>query len=236
MITLRRAADRGHADLGWLDSWHTFSFSSYYDPKHMGFRSLRVINDDRIAAGKGFGTHGHQDMEIITYVLDGELEHKDSMGSGSVLRPGDVQHMSAGTGVMHSEFNHSRSAPVHLLQIWIEPDEAGIPPVYGERNFPVAQRSGQLRLVASRDGRDGSLRIHQDVDLMASLLAPGQTVTHALRPGRHAWVQMAKGSAVVNGAPLSAGDAAAISAETTLRIEGSGAGAGPAELLVFDLP
>jgi quercetin 2,3-dioxygenase len=231
MITFRRARDRGHADLGWLDSWHSFSFSSYYDPRFMGYRSLRVINDDRIAPSMGFGTHGHEDMEIITYVLSGALEHKDSMGTGSVLRPGDVQRMSAGTGVMHSEFNASAQEPVHLLQIWIEPDTAGVKPRYGEKHFSQGERRNRLRLVSSHDGRDGSLAIHQDADVYATILDANASVTHPLKSGRHVWLQIAKGSAEVDGAALAEGDAAAISDQPSLTIR-SAAGA---EILLFDL-
>ncbi len=231
MIIHRKANDRGHANLGWLDSWHSFSFSSYYDPRHMGFRSLRVINDDRIAPAKGFGTHGHEDMEIITYVLEGELEHRDSMGTGSVLRPGDVQRMSAGTGVMHSEFNHSKTRPVHLLQIWIEPDRTGVEPSYLEKHFSEQERTNTLRLLASRDGRDGSLPIHQDVDLRAALLPQGGAVTHALTPGRHAWIQVARGDLDVDGIILSAGDGAAVSDQAQVRLRSTS----DAEVLLFDL-
>ncbi|MFT3774532.1 MAG: pirin family protein [Minicystis sp.] len=194
MITVRPARERGHADFGWLDSHHTFSFGDYYDPRHMGFRTLRVINDDRVKGGKGFGTHPHRDMEIVSYVLDGALEHKDSMGTGSVIRPGDVQRMTAGTGVLHSEFNHSKSETVRFLQIWILPERARIEPSYEQKNFPVEQRKNQLRLIASRDGRDGSVTVHQDVAIHAAVLEPGASVSHTLAQGRHAWVQVARGS------------------------------------------
>jgi redox-sensitive bicupin YhaK (pirin superfamily) len=230
MITVRKAQDRGHAHHGWLDSHHTFSFADYYDPEHMGFRDLRVINEDTVQPRRGFETHSHRDMEIVTYVLEGALEHKDSLGTGSVIRPGDVQRMSAGTGVSHSEFNHSATELVHLLQIWILPERDGLRPSYEQKHFPAAERSGALRLVASRDARGGSLRIHQDVDLYASLLREGETADHALRPGRNAWLQVARGRCTLNGTPLEAGDGAAVSGEAALRIAGGGA-----ELLLFDL-
>ncbi|MBA3710122.1 MAG: pirin family protein [Planctomycetes bacterium] len=231
MITPRRAKDRGHANLGWLDSWHSFSFSQYYDPRFMGFRSLRVINDDRIAPGMGFGTHGHEDMEIITYVLSGALEHKDSMGTGSVLKPGDVQRMSAGTGITHSEFNASKSEPVHLLQIWIEPDAPGVAPRYDEKHFSRAERTSVLRLVASHHGRDGSLSIHQDVDVHASILPAGHAVSHAFAAGRAGWIQIASGALTIDGQPFAAGDAAAITDASSAAILATA----DAELLLFDL-
>ena len=231
MITQRPAHERGHADHGWLDTWHTFSFARYYDPGHMGFRSLRVINDDIVAAGAGFGTHPHDNMEIITYVLEGALEHKDSLGTGSVLRPGDVQRMSAGTGVTHSEFNHSPDEPLRLLQIWILPAKRGIAPEYEEKTVAEADKRGRLRLIVSPDGRDGSLRIHQDVAVHASVLAAGETVVHAPAAGRHAWVQVAGGSLTLNGIELGQGDGAAVSDETRLEF----AATGRAEFLVFDL-
>lgn len=231
MITRRPARERGHADHGWLDTWHTFSFARYYDPQHMGFRTLRVINDDVVKAGAGFGTHPHDNMEIVTYVLDGALEHRDSMGTGSVLRPGDVQRMTAGTGVTHSEFNHSADEDLRLLQIWILPEKRGLEPGYEEANFDVADKRDRLRLVVSPDGRDGSLTIHQDVALYASVLDEGRTVTHALKPGRHAWVQVARGRIEVNGVTLEQGDGAAVSDETKLEI----AGRKQAEFLLFDL-
>ncbi|MBA2482421.1 MAG: pirin family protein [Planctomycetes bacterium] len=231
MITLRRATDRGHANLGWLDSWHTFSFSHYHDPRFMGYRSLRVINDDRIAPGKGFGTHGHEDMEIITYVLSGALEHRDSMGTGSVLRPGDVQRMSAGTGVMHSEFNASATEPVHLLQIWIEPDATGVEPRYDDRHFSREERLDRLRLVSSHDGRDGSLAIHQDADVYAAILQADTVVTHPLKPGRHAWLQLATGTLDVDGTALAPGDGAAIDNHALVTMRSSTG----AEFLLFDL-
>ncbi len=228
MITIRKGGDRGHFDHGWLDTYHTFSFADYHDPEFMGFRALRVINDDRVQAGRGFGTHGHRDMEIITYVLEGELSHQDSMGTGSVIRPGEVQRMSAGTGVMHSEKNASDEL-VHLLQIWILPERHGITPSYEQKAFPPAERDGRLRLVASRDGRDGSLTIHQDADLYTVMLRDGASVAQDFRPGRYGWVQVARGTVTVNGKPLTAGDGAAIEAEPRLTIAGDG------EVLLFDL-
>jgi quercetin 2,3-dioxygenase len=229
-LTIRRAGERGHADHGWLDSFHTFSFADYHDPRHQGFRALRVINDDTVAPGMGFGTHGHRDMEIISYVLDGELGHQDSMGNGSVIRPGDVQRMSAGTGVRHSEANPSKTAPVHFLQIWIVPDRAGHAPSYEQIAVPVAQRRGRLRLVASPDGADGSVTIHQDARLFAALLDPGEQVTHTVAAGRHAWIHVARGAVTVNGTALAAGDAVSTSAAGDLAITGV-----DAEVLVFDL-
>jgi redox-sensitive bicupin YhaK (pirin superfamily) len=231
MITVRKAQERGHARHGWLESYHTFSFAGYHDPAHMGFRDLRVINEDRVAPGRGFGTHSHRDMEIVSYVLSGALAHEDSLGTGSVILPGDVQRMSAGTGVSHSELNPSASEAVHFLQIWILPERDGLAPSYEQRHFPAAERAGRLRLVASRDGREGSLRLHQDVDLFAALLGPGDAVGHSLRPGRHAFVQLARGRCELNGLPLEAGDGAAVSGETSLRL----AGAKDAEVLLFDL-
>jgi hypothetical protein len=232
MITLRHARERGHAQHGWLESYHTFSFADYYDPRHLGFRALRVLNEDRVQPGKGFGTHPHQDMEIISYVLEGALEHQDSLGTGSVITPGEVQRMSAGTGVTHSEFNHSRSEPVHFLQIWILPERAGLPPSYEQRAFPAAEKQGKLRLVASRAGRQGSVTIHQAVNLYVSVLAPGEAVTHRLTPGRYAWVQVARGTITLNDTALSAGDGAAVSAETLLTVTARD----QAEVLLFDLP
>jgi redox-sensitive bicupin YhaK (pirin superfamily) len=230
MMTLSPAAARGHTDIGWLDSRHTFSFGEWYDPAHMGFRSLRVINDDRVAPGGGFPTHGHADMEIVSYVLEGALEHKDSIGTGSVIRPGDVQRMSAGTGVRHSEFNGSRSEPVHFLQIWILPDRRGHEPGYEQKAFPEAERRGKLRLVASPDGRDGSVTLHQDAALYVGLLDEGQKATLPLAAGRHAWVHVARGSITVNGKRLGEGDGAALSDERAVSLEGHGG-----EILVFDL-
>lgn len=231
MLTVRHAKQRGHADHGWLDSYHTFSFASYYDPAFMGFRGLRVINEDRVQPGQGFGTHPHRDMEILSYVLDGGLQHRDSLGSGSVIRPGDVQRMSAGTGILHSEFNDSKEAPVHFLQIWIQPQQHGIAPSYEQKHFPPTERVGRLRLVASPAAEDGSLRIHADVRVYAGLLAAGQSVEQALASGRHAWVQVARGTVRVNGVEVQAGDGVALSQEAQLRIEG----VADAELLLFDL-
>ena len=231
MIQLRKANERGHAQHGWLDSYHSFSFADYYDPRHMGFRSLRVINEDRVAPGRGFPTHPHRDMEIVSYVLDGSLSHKDSMGTGSVIKPGDVQRMSAGTGVLHSEFNASNEDQVHFLQIWLLPERRNLPPGYEQKTFDEAQKRGKLRLVASRDGRDGSVTIHQDVALYAGLFDAGEKAEHSLSPGRHAWVHVARGSARVNGLELGAGDAAQLSEEERVSIEGVSGG----EVLVFDL-
>ena len=231
MIELRRADERGHADHGWLDSRHTFSFADYYDPQFMGFGSLRVINEDRVQPGKGFGTHGHRDMEIISYVLEGALEHRDSLGNGSVIQPGDVQRMSAGTGVRHSEFNHSQSELVHFLQIWLLPEKSGMPPSYAERRFSDEEKRGRLRLVASRDGREGSVIVHQDVDVYAALLTPNDAVAHELSAGRRVWVQVARGSVTVNDATLAAGDGAAIVDEDEIAIRGIV----DAEVLLFDM-
>jgi hypothetical protein len=231
MIRQRRAVERGHFDHGWLDTYHTFSFAGYYDPAQMGFRALRVINQDRVQPKKGFPTHPHRDMEIVTYVLEGALEHKDSMGNGGVIRPGEVQRMSAGTGLTHSEYNHSGSEPVHFLQIWIQPDESGFAPSYEQKAFAADERRGRLRLVASRAGREGSVSYHTDTDLYATLLAPGQTVTHPLRPGRHAWLQVACGAVQMNGRELAAGDGAAVSGEPAITI----AATDHAEVLLFDL-
>jgi quercetin 2,3-dioxygenase len=233
MITIRRSDDRGRFDHGWLDTRHTFSFAGYRDPEHMGFRSLRVINEDRVIAGEGFGTHGHQDMEILSYVLAGALAHKDSTGGHGVLSPGEVQRMSAGTGVRHSEYNGSKDHVVHFLQIWILPDRPGHPPSYEQKLFPEAEKKGRLRLVASPDGADGSLTIHQDVKVYATILGEGEHVRHPLAPGRHAWVQVAHGDIGVNGEALHAGDGAAISGEREVVL--GGRGTSPAEVLVFDL-
>ena len=229
-MKIRRAGDRGHADHGWLESFHTFSFADYLDPAHMGFRALRVINEDRVAPGKGFGTHGHRDMEIISYVLEGALEHKDSMGTGSVIRPGDVQRMSAGTGVMHSEYNASNTERVHFLQIWIVPDARGHQPAYEQKSFSDDDKRGKLRLIASRDARDGSVAIHQDAAVYAGILEPGESATHVIAPGRGAWVHVVRGSVAVDDTELGAGDAAAIDAAGDVTIEGKGG-----EVLVFDL-
>jgi hypothetical protein len=233
MITIREADERGRFDQGWLDTRHTFSFAGYHDPAHMGFRALRVINEDRVVAGEGFGTHGHQDMEIVSYVLTGALAHKDSTGGHGVLRPGEVQRMSAGTGVRHSEYNASKDEIVHFLQIWIVPDRAGHPPSYEQKRFPDAEKKGRLRLVASPDAADGSLSVHQDARVYATILGDGEEVRLALAPGRHAWVQAARGELTVNGKPLGAGDGAALSDEATLVLAGRGAAGG--EALVFDL-
>jgi len=227
MIRVRRAEDRGHFDHGWLNTYHTFSFADYHDPDFMGFRSLRVINEDRVEPGRGFGTHGHRDMEIISYVLEGELGHGDSMGTGSVIRPGEVQRMSAGTGVMHSEKNAS-AMPVHFLQIWILPERHGIEPSYEQKAFPASERENRLRLVASHDGREGSLTIHQDVDLYTTTLRDGN-VSFDFRPNRYGWLQVARGAVTVNGEELRAGDGAAIEQERQVTIAGDG------EVLLFDL-
>lgn len=231
-LTLRRSQERGRANFGWLDSKHSFSFGHYFDPKHMGFGPLRVINDDRVAPGGGFPEHPHSDMEIISYVLDGGLAHKDSLGTGSEIRPGDVQRMTAGTGIRHSEFNASKSEPVHFLQIWIIPERKGIAPGYEQKTFSDAEKRGRLRLIGSRDGRDGSVTIHQDVDLYTSLLAEGDAVTHEVRAGRGAWIQVARGAVRVNGTQLQEGDGVAVSSSGSLRLEG---GAQEADVLLFDL-
>jgi hypothetical protein len=230
-ISLRLANQRGYADHGWLKSFHSFSFAEYYDPAHMGFGPLRVINEDRVAAGMGFGTHGHSDMEIISYVLEGALAHKDSMGNGSAIRPGDVQRMSAGTGVTHSEFNHSRDGVTHFLQIWIQPNVSGIKPSYEEKHFDAASKRGQMRLIASPDGRDGSVLIHQDAYLFATLLDAGDHVSHVLASGRLGYVHVARGRLTVNGAALEAGDAMKLAGPADIVL----AQAQDAEVLVFDL-
>jgi len=233
LIDIRRAAERGVANFGWLDSRHTFSFGEYYDPRHMGFGPLRVINEDRVSPGQGFGTHGHKDMEIISYVLEGALEHKDSIGTGSVIRPGDVQVMSAGTGIRHSEFNHSKTEPVHFLQIWVIPDRLGIAPRYEQKTFPETEKRGKLRLVGSSDGRDGSVVVYQDVTILAASLDSGEQVVRALQSGRQAWMQILRGAVAADGHELATGDGAAITGESALsvtaRVDGS-------EILVFDLP
>lgn len=231
MLVIRRSDDRGRANLGWLDSRHTFSFADYYDPRFMGFGPLRVINEDRVQPGQGFGTHGHRDMEIISYVLEGALEHRDSMGNGSVIRRGDVQRMSAGTGVQHSEFNHSQNEPVHFFQIWIIPERPGLAPGYEEKRFGDDEKRGRLRLIASRDGRDGSVVVHQDTDLYAALLSAGDEVVHAIERTRKAWVQVASGAVTVNGEELAAGDGAAIAYEENIAIRAGTA----SELLLFDM-
>ena len=232
MIALRPAAERGKADFGWLDSRHTFSFGDYYDPRHMGFGPLRVINEDRVEPGRGFDTHGHRNMEIISYVLDGALEHKDSIGTGSVIRPGEVQIMSAGTGIRHSEFNHSQTDPVHFLQIWLLPDHQGLAP-RDQKAFPASEKRAQLRLVGSPDGRDGSVLIHQKVEIYDATLGRGEEVALALLGGRRAWVQVVRGRIAVNGSTAVAGDGVAIEAEPEFAIKALDDGA---ELLVFDLP
>ena len=231
MIQILKSNDRGHADHGWLDSRFSFSFADYYDTDHLQFRTLRVMNDDRIAGGGGFPTHPHRDMEIVTYVLEGALAHKDSMGNGSVIRPGDVQYMSAGTGVAHSEFNASDTETAHLYQIWMFPDKKNYAPTYDQKHFSGAEKRGKLRLVVSPDGRDGSVKIRQDNELYATVLGPGESVNHALKPGRHAYVQVARGSVKLNGLQLETGDGAAISAEDSLELTG----VKEAEVLLFDL-
>ena len=233
MISVRHASERGTANFGWLDSRHTFSFGDYHDPEQMGFGALRVINEDRVSPGQGFGTHGHRDMEIISYVLEGALEHKDSIGTGSVIRPGDVQIMSAGTGIRHSEFNHSKTEPVHFLQIWVVPDRQGIAPRYEQKTFPDADKRGRLRLVGSSDGRDGSVIIHQDAKIFAALLNTGDHVTHALPHERRAWLQVVRGTVAINGLELHTGDGAAVEDEPTLTVT---AKLDDTEILVFDLP
>jgi len=233
MITVRPAAERGIANLGWLDSRHTFSFGHYFDPRHMGFGPLRVINEDRVKPGAGFDTHGHRDMEIISYVLEGALEHKDSIGTGSVIRPGEVQVMSAGTGIRHSEFNHSKTDPVHFLQIWVMPDRLGLTPRYDQKAFAASDKRGRLRLVGSTDGRNGSIVIHQDVAIYDSLLARGDSVSHDLEAGRKGWVQVIRGAVEVNARTAGAGDGIAIEDEPTVTITAQADGS---EVLLFDLP
>jgi len=230
MMKIRKANERGHASHGWLDTYHTFSFADYYDPQWMGFRSLRVINDDLVMPAMGFGTHPHRDMEIITYILSGALEHKDSMGNGRVIRAGEVQYMAAGTGVQHSEFNPASDEPVHLLQVWIQPDRKGVTPRYAERSLKDAA-AGTLHLVTSKTGRDGSIAIHQDADLWLAKLAAGNRVTHKLAPGRHAWIHVAEGQVSFNGETLRGGDAVAVSEETALELSATL----PAQVLLFDL-
>jgi redox-sensitive bicupin YhaK (pirin superfamily) len=231
MITIRKANERGHFDFGWLDTYHTFSFSDYHDPNFMGFSDLRVINEDRVARETGFPTHGHRDMEIITYVLEGALQHRDSMGNGSIIRPGDVQRMTAGTGVTHSEANPSATDPVHLLQIWILPATRGLKPGYEQKNFATHEKQNQLRLIASNDGRDGSVTINQDASIFASVLQPDHEVTHTLAPGRNAWLQVARGSVALNGKEMQQGDGAAISDEDRLTLTSRE----DSEILLFDL-
>ena len=232
MIQIRKGEDRGHANHGWLDSYHSFSFADYHDPAHMGYSVLRVINEDRVVPGEGFPTHGHRDMEIVSYVLEGALEHKDSLGTGSVIRPGDVQRMSAGTGVRHSEYNASPSEGVHFLQIWILPKTNGIAPGYEQKHFETGDLDGRLRIVASPDGRSGSVTIHQDATLYAARLNGGAAVSHALAPGRRAYVHIARGQVALNGMPLAAGDGARIEREPRLQLDNGR----DAEVLVFDLP
>jgi len=233
MITLRPSNERGHANHGWLDTYHTFSFDSYHDPEHMGFRSLRVINEDWVAGGKGFPPHAHRDMEIVTYILEGALQHQDSMGNGSVIRPGEVQRMSAGTGVTHSEYNPSPTERLHLLQIWIRPESRNLEPSYEQKKFAAEGRRGRLQLLASREARDGSVTIHQDAALYAAALEPKETVRHQLEGGRHAWLQVARGAVTLKGVALKAGDGAAASDESALEVAGAGSEA--SEILLFDL-
>lgn len=233
MIKIRKSNERGHVSHGWLEAKHSFSFADYHDPSHMDYRVLRVINEDKIMGGQGFGTHPHKDMEIITYLLEGSLEHKDSMGTGSVIRPGDIQYMSAGSGVRHSEFNHSKTDTAHLLQIWIVPNEKGAPPRYDQKSFSTSEKTGTLKLLASPDGKNGSVAIRQNALIFASILQPGQTAELGLVKGRYAWVQVAKGSVMVNGQELEQGDGAAISDELQLEFKGNESGT---EFLVFDLP
>lgn len=230
-LQIRKSNARGHVKIGWLDSHHTFSFGNYYDPNHMGFRALRVINDDRVTPGAGFGTHGHRDMEIITYVLEGALEHKDSLGTGAAIYPGDAQRMSAGTGIMHSEFNHSQTEPVHFLQIWIVPDTQGLPPSYEQRSIPLEEKRGKLRLIAAKDGREGAVTVHQDMALYVSVLEAGDRVSYDLKPNRHAWLHIARGTATLNGHSLTEGDGASLSGEERLEISSDVGG----EILLFDL-
>lgn len=231
MIRVRKSGDRGHFDHGWLDTYHTFSFAGYQDPAHMGFRSLRVINEDRVAGGQGFGEHGHRDMEILSYVMSGGLAHTDSLGHEAVLRPGEVQRITAGTGVRHSEFNASPAQPVHFFQVWLLPERLGLPPGYEQKTFPEANRRDRLRLVASRDGRDGSVTVRQDADLYLGSLGEGVEVTHQVAVGRHVWVQVARGRVELNGEPLGAGDGAAVSGEPAVAVRAQTA----TELLLFDL-
>ncbi|MEK0445125.1 MAG: hypothetical protein RLZZ399_446 [Verrucomicrobiota bacterium] len=231
MLIPRKSEERGHANHGWLETWHTFSFADYYNPAWMGFRCLRVINDDRIAPGTGFGTHGHRDMEILTYLLSGTLEHRDSMGNGRVIRPGEVQYMSAGSGVRHSEFNPSQTEPTHLLQIWIAPDQNGTTPRYADRALAQVE-PGTLQLIASKSGRDGSFAIHQNADLWVGRFEPGQQTTHPIAAGRHAWFHVAQGAGSLNGIPLASGDAVGVSEESALTWQSTE----PTQILLFDLP
>ncbi|MEM9538423.1 MAG: pirin family protein [Cyanobacteria bacterium P01_E01_bin.42] len=231
MITIRKSEDRGHANHGWLDTNHTFSFASYYNPEQMGFRSLRVINEDRITGGAGFGTHGHRDMEIITYVLNGALEHKDNIGNGSVIQPGEVQRMSAGTGILHSEYNHSQRDKAHFLQIWILPDTKGLEPSYEQKSFHVEKDPSKLHLVAAKDGKEGAVTVHQDMELHAGVFQAGDRFSYSLAPNRHLWIQVARGEVKLNGMPLTTSDGAAISQEKELNFEVTK----DAEILLFDL-
>jgi quercetin 2,3-dioxygenase len=231
MLTIRRSSERGHANYGWLDTYHSFSFADYFDPQHMGFRALRVINEDVVQPGQGFGMHGHRDMEIITYVLSGALGHQDSMGNGEMLRAGELQRMTAGTGVMHSEFNPSSTEPVHLYQIWIKPQQHGLTPEYEQKAFPVNGHANQWRLVASPDGREGSLSIHQRASLSLAELEPGKQITYTLEPGHHAWLQVVRGKVTVNGQSLQTSDAVAVSDESELTVQSENA----AEVMLFDL-
>jgi quercetin 2,3-dioxygenase len=231
MIQIRKAGERGHADHGWLNSFHAFSFASYYDNEHMGFRSLRVMNEDRVAAGKGFGTHPHRDMEIVSYVLEGALEHKDSMGNGAVLRPGEFQRITAGTGITHSEFNPSKVEPTHFYQIWLLPDATGLPPGYEQKRFDDDRMLNALRLVASPDAEDGSLTIHQDARIYLSRLDAGKSVEFTISSGRYAWLQVLRGSVTLNGHAMQTSDGAAVSDEATLSV----AATSDAEIMLFDL-
>ncbi|MGE5111157.1 MAG: pirin family protein [Acidobacteriaceae bacterium] len=233
MIQVRRSSERGHADHGWLNTFHTFSFADYYDPEFMGFRALRVINEDWVKPGMGFGLHGHRDMEIITYVLEGELAHRDSMGNGSSIQPGEVQRMSAGTGVRHSEFNHSKKDWVHLLQIWLLPEKDGITPSYEQKTFPETEKQGKFRLIASPDASDGSVKIHQDAKVYASVLCEGEKAQHAFNEGRHGWLQVARGRVTLGGSTLNAGDGAAISKESSIEV--AAANGAKSEVILFDL-
>jgi quercetin 2,3-dioxygenase len=232
LLTIRPARERMRTEIGWLDSRHTFSFAEHYDPRYMGFRALRVMNEDRVAPGQGFGTHPHRDMEILSYVLEGALSHQDSMGTGSVIKPGDVQRMTAGTGVLHSEFNASETEPVHFLQIWLVPDRTRLEPSYEQKTFAAKDRSGRFTLLGSHDGRNGSVTIHQDVDLHSAVLGTGDRVSLPLAPSRYAWVQVTRGAVQLNGTPLQAGDGAALAQESSVELEATS----PTEVLVFDLP
>ena len=231
MIRVRKSSDRGHLNHGWLDTYHTFSFGNYYDPKHMGFRTLRVINEDWVAPGRGFGTHGHADMEIVTYVLEGALSHKDSLGTGETLRPGEFQRMTAGSGIEHSEFNPSSTESVHLYQIWLQPEAKGLPPTYEQKSFPDGGQHNTLRLVADPSARDGALAIRQDAQIYLATLDPDASVSHSLAPGRHAWLQVLRGSVTLGDQTLTAGDAVSFSEESSLTLQATE----PAEVMLFDL-